>query len=130
MDEVASHPSMENFLYSNNLKMLILNIASQSQIEYEREYVPERGLLMAVLERAVRDLGKTGARQDRMTAIRWFRDRRELSDEDMVGGFSYEYVSSNLGLNLSQRNYIDALVDQAEDLQAKIIKAQKCMITL
>ena len=130
MDEIASHPSMDDYHNLNNRKMIILNIASQTQIEFETDYVPERGLLMAVLERAVRDLGKTGARVDRMTAIKWFRDRRELKDTEMVGGFSYEYVSATLGLNLSQRNYIDALVDQAEDLQAKIIKAQKCTITL
>jgi hypothetical protein len=97
----------------NKPHMLALQITSQTQTDYSPSYIPEKGLLAGVLERAVRDLGLSGCYTDRRTAIEWFKKADKLREDQMQEGFTYMYVAHNLGLSKWQMDHIRRLVDQA-----------------
>lgn len=96
--------------------MLVAEI--NREVEHYTPYSPEKGLLTAVLERAVRDLGESVTRQERRSAIDWF----EAPEEEPESGFTYAEVSEGLNLTKWQHDFIMSKVKEAYKLQEKARK--------
>lgn len=105
-------------------RMLALQLANQSQSEIPSTYVPERGLLTAVLERAVRDLGHNVTMTDRRTAIAWFMAVDE-GTEEMKEGFTYPFIIRYLDLGKVEIDIINGLVSRAIEYQAQELKRKR-----
>jgi hypothetical protein len=91
--------------------------------EAYRPYVPERGLLAAILERSVRDLGMSAEirKEDRRAAIGWFRTRFKSEDtyvkpsSYLHGGITYQDCVVGLELSAAQVELIRRWVNAAEE---------------
>ena len=105
--EIASHPLMSK----EKPHMLVAEI--NREVEYYTPYTGEKGLLAAVLERAVRDLGYAVTKQERKAAIEWF----EAPEEETESGFSYAEVSEGLNLTKWHHDFIMQKVKEAHKLQ-------------
>jgi len=71
-------------------------VCPKCAVDFEHTRAPECGLLAAILERAVRDLGPDVDHMERASAINWFTGVREQSLHDPH--FSFEDVALFLEL--------------------------------
>lgn len=83
-----------------------------SDIEHH-VHVPEKALLAAILERAVRDLADYAAPEDRRSAIAWLS---QDSNEDTDYIFSFQNIIHYLHLTESQLREIQFRVRQSDRL--------------
>ena len=100
---------------------MLLYLASQEEIDIQTRYIPERGLLLAVLERAVRDLGRHVTTVERRAALEWFKGE----ETDLQDAISYQFVKKELGLNISQVHLINKYIAEGEELQRLAIDAKR-----
>lgn len=81
-------------------------------------FTPEKRLILAVLERAIRDLAPEATSFVRRNAISWFRaDHTVLEYQEK---FTYEFVKEALELSASQIKKIESKVHEADKLQFKL----------
>lgn len=104
--------------------MLLADIFAGAQGSYSEtqsleNYVPERGLLAGVLERACRDLEDAVTWQERRGAIAWFCSKRKQSSTS----FTFIEVCDILELTPSQIAHIRAKVTAAEKKNKKEVAA-------
>lgn len=92
----------------------IMLSTEQSQYTEPSRYVPEKGLLAAILERAFRDLEANVDVHHRVDAIRWFQGRR-IHSRRYTTTFTFEQIANVLELSAYQIEYIMCKVSQADD---------------
>lgn len=76
-------------------------------------YVPERRLLIAVLERAVLDLKPYAPKEDRRQAIAWF-EAKACAPTDYAPIFTFKQISEAFGLSKQAHSIIQTLVTNAK----------------
>jgi len=81
----------------------MLTMKSAYPEESEIKYIPERRLLAAILELAIRDLNITGRR--RLAAIEWFRGA--------PGRFTFQYVDDILSLSAARKAKIEEYINNS-----------------
>jgi hypothetical protein len=89
-----------------------LVVLCQAEAEYSPGFSPERALLAAYLERALRDLTAEGdgCALNRRSAIRWFRGAVRNTS------FTFQEVIEELGLSIKYVHLINARVLVADQL--------------
>ena len=100
---------------------MILSMAAQQSFEHSTSYVPERGLLAAVLERAVRDLGERVTLLDRRLAMEWFKGE----EQDLEIAITYQFVKAELKLSKADCDFIDRVLHRAEEIQKEALKSKR-----
>lgn len=85
--------------------------------------LPERVLFLAVLDRAVRDLGEVGAEPyERREAINWFLEKWNPSEENNEERISFYQVALELNLEATQ---VKALIKKAVNARERITKEKR-----
>ena len=89
-------------------------------------YMPERGLLSAILERAIRDLGPDIDYVDRISAINWFTGVRAESSKG--SRFTFDDVIMFLDLGALELRHINKLVQASKHFESTKVRHTKSIL--
>lgn len=108
------------------MKANIIFVENDYDVFIRSTSCPERTLLAAILERAVRDLSETVDIFDTRDAVAWFLDTRKQSVKCAGQYFSFKDCVEGLGLSTSHILYIDEKVRVAKEYLDNYFKNKEC----
>lgn len=115
-------PSVDSFPECQSMSATISSGAKYSSDVEHYVYVPEKALLAAILERAVRDILTDAPKEDRRTALSWLRHEEMVDTDNKDYIFSFQNVIGYLGLSEKHLKVIRDFVQAAESNNEKLLR--------